>query len=90
MARLPARLRDLHLTDGAIVAAVREYRPTRADFVDLGLHAALEELQFTTVPQAFARSVLTLVRQSKISRERALDLLQGTFRRRGPARAPPP
>jgi hypothetical protein len=45
----------------------------------MGLLVPLEELTGTTVPRPFARAVLCLVRDERISRERALDLLQGTF-----------
>jgi hypothetical protein len=45
----------------------------------MNLYVPLEELQGTTVPRPFSLAVLRLVRDERISRERALDLLQGTF-----------
>lgn len=79
MATLSTRLRELALADSETVAAVRDYRTTRADLVEMNLYVPLEELAGTTVPRLFALAVLRLVRDERISRERALDLLQGTF-----------
>lgn len=79
MATLAGRLTELGLVDGESASAVRNYRTTRSDIVDLNLVIPLEELQGTTVPRPFARAVLRLVRDERISRERALHLLQGTF-----------
>jgi Zn-dependent peptidase ImmA (M78 family)/transcriptional regulator with XRE-family HTH domain len=79
MATLAARLTDAGLADQDTVAAVRLLRTTKADMVELGLFVPLEELLGTTVPRSFSRAVLKLVRDERISRERALDLLQGTF-----------
>lgn len=79
MATLATRLRELTLADSETVAAVRDYRTTRADLVEMNLYVPLEELAGTTVPRFFALAVLRLVRDERISRERALELLQGTF-----------
>jgi Zn-dependent peptidase ImmA (M78 family)/transcriptional regulator with XRE-family HTH domain len=79
MATLATRLRELGLADSEIVASVRKCRTTQADIVELNLNVPLEELAATTVPRPFARAVLRLVRDERISRERALELLQGTF-----------
>ncbi|MFC4866973.1 XRE family transcriptional regulator [Streptomonospora arabica] len=79
MATLATRLNDLGLTDGETAASVRRHRATQTDIVELNLHVPLEELAGTTVPRTFSRAVLRLVRDERISRERALDLLQGTF-----------
>jgi len=79
MATLATRLKELGLTDSETVASVRKYRTTQADIVEMNLHVPLEELAGTTVPRPFARAVLRLVRDERISGDRALDLLQGTF-----------
>lgn len=79
MATLATRLKELGLADGETVAAIRRYRTSQADIVEMNLHVPLEELKGTTVPRPFARAVLRLARDERISRERALDLLQGTF-----------
>ena len=79
MATLATRLRELALADSETVSAVRDHRTTRADLVELNLYVPLEELAATSIPRPFARAVLRLVRDERISRERALDLLQGTF-----------
>jgi len=79
MATLAARLNDAGLADQDTIAVVRMLRTTKADMVELGLFVPLEELLGNTVPQPFSRAVLKLVRDERISHERALDLLQGTF-----------
>ncbi|TQE20941.1 ImmA/IrrE family metallo-endopeptidase [Streptomyces ipomoeae] len=79
MATLATRLKELGLADSDTVAAVRGFRTTQADMVEMNLYVPLEELAGTTVPRPFARAVLQLVRAERISRDRALELLQGTF-----------
>ena len=79
MATLATRLKELGLASGETAASVRKYRTTQADIIEMDLYVPLEELEGTTVPRPFARAVLRLVRDERISRERALDLLQGTF-----------
>lgn len=79
MATLASRLNDEGLVDGETIASVRRCRTTKADIVEMNLNVPLEELAGTTVPRPFSLSVLRLVRDERISRERALELLQGTF-----------
>jgi Zn-dependent peptidase ImmA (M78 family)/transcriptional regulator with XRE-family HTH domain len=79
MATLARRLLDLGMTDGEAASRIRRTRTTQADIVEMNLRVPLEELDGTTVPRIFALAVLALVRDERISRERALDLLQGTF-----------
>ncbi|MFF5264335.1 helix-turn-helix domain-containing protein [Actinomadura viridis] len=79
MATLAKRLKELELADGQVTNSIRGYRTTQADIIEMNLHVPLEELQGTTVPRPFARAVLRLVRDERISRERALDLLQNTL-----------
>lgn len=79
MATLATRLGDMGLADGETIASVRRCRTTKADMIEMNLYVPLEELKGTTVPRPFSRAVLRLVRDERISRERALDLLQGTF-----------
>lgn len=79
MATLATRLKELGLADGGTANSVREYRTTKADIVEMNLNVSLESLGGTTVPRPFTLAVLRLVRDERISRERALDLLQGTF-----------
>ncbi|GIG62656.1 transcriptional regulator [Longispora fulva] len=78
MSTLATRLKELKLADSQAVASVRNYRTTQADIIELNLYVPLEELEGTTVPRPFARAVLRLARDERISRERALDLLQYT------------
>lgn len=79
MATLATRLKELGRADSETVARVRNVRTTQADIVEMNLYVPLQEMAGTTVPGPFARAVLRLVRDERISRERALDLLQGTF-----------
>ncbi|GHJ14105.1 helix-turn-helix domain-containing protein [Micromonospora sp. AKA38] len=79
MATLATRLKELRLADAEAVASVRKWRTTQTDIIELNLHVPLQELEGKTIPRPFALAVLRLVRDERISRERALDLLQGTF-----------
>ncbi|HEV8558602.1 MAG TPA: XRE family transcriptional regulator [Actinophytocola sp.] len=79
MATLATRLNDMGLADSETIASVRRCRTTKTDMVEMNLYVPLEELEGTTVPRPFSLAVLRLVRDERISRERALDLLQGTF-----------
>lgn len=79
MATLATRIKELGLADGDTVASVRKHRTSQADLIELNLYVPVEELQGTSVPRPFARAVLRLLRDERISRERALDLLQGTI-----------
>jgi Zn-dependent peptidase ImmA (M78 family)/transcriptional regulator with XRE-family HTH domain len=79
MATLATRLNDVRLADSETIATVRRCRTTKTDMVEMNLYVPLEELEGTTVPRPFSLAVLRLVRDERISRERALDLLQGTF-----------
>ncbi|AQA04396.1 Cro/Cl family transcriptional regulator [Mycobacterium sp. MS1601] len=78
MATLATRLRELELIDAETRAEVYKYRTTQTDIIEMNLYVPVEELAATTVPRPFARAVLRLVRDERISRERALQLLQGT------------
>ncbi|MFG1797258.1 helix-turn-helix domain-containing protein [Nocardia sp. NPDC049149] len=79
MATLATRLKELALADNETITLVRQCRTSQTDIVEMNLCVPLEELTDTTVPRPFALAVLQLVRDERISRERALELLQGTF-----------
>jgi hypothetical protein len=79
MATLATRLRELGLADAEATANIRNHGTTKSDIVELNLLVPLEEMVGTTVPRSFALAVLRLVHGERISRDRALDLLQGTF-----------
>ncbi|MEW2545927.1 XRE family transcriptional regulator [Streptomyces sp. NPDC047002] len=79
MATLATRLKELGLADAETTEAVRGFRTTQTDIVEMNLNVPLEELEGTEVPRNFALAVLQLVRGERISRDRALELLQGTF-----------
>lgn len=79
MATLARRLLELGLVDEGRAQQVRRTRTKQADIIELNLLVPVEELENTSVPSSFAAAVLRLVRDERISRERALQLLQGTF-----------
>ncbi|MGV0581392.1 XRE family transcriptional regulator [Mycolicibacterium elephantis] len=78
MATLAVRLKELGLAGGQSVDAIFKYRTTQSDLIEMDLHVPLPELEGTSVPRRYAQAVIGLVRDEKISRERALDLLHGT------------
>ncbi len=77
MSTLARRLHELGIA--ADEASIRACRPRRADMIELDLFVPLPELEESSVPRRFAKAVLKLVEDERISRERALDLLQGTL-----------
>lgn len=78
MSTLARRLSELELVDPDEAAVIRRSRTTKADFVELGLWME-PELEGETLPLPYQRAVIAAVREEQISRERALDLLRGTF-----------
>ena len=78
MATLARRLHELEMIDSDMAAFIRTVSTTRADIVEFGLIVPTE-MEGTTLPITFQKAVLGLVREDKISRERALVLLQNTF-----------
>ncbi|TFC75786.1 helix-turn-helix domain-containing protein [Cryobacterium sp. TMS1-20-1] len=78
MATLARRLRELEIVDSEVAAFIRTVSTTRADIVEFGLNVPTE-MEATSLPVTFQKGVLRLVREEKISRERALGLLQNTF-----------
>lgn len=74
MSTLARRLTDLALTDATTAGDVREVRTTQADMIEFDLHPT-RELENTVQPRSYQQAVLRLVRDERISRERALDLL---------------
>lgn len=78
MDTLARRLQDCGMADADRAGVVREARTTKADMVTFDLHAR-DDFEGTTQPRAFQRAVLSLVEGEKISRERALELLDGIF-----------
>lgn len=78
MSTLARRARELNLVSGGQADFIRTVTTTKADFIDFGLYME-PEMEGTTLPIPYQRAVLSLVRDERISRERALDLLQDTF-----------
>lgn len=78
MTTLARRLEDLGLVDRDGAAFVRGVTTTRADIVEFGLYVPAD-LEGTSLPVPYQKAVLRAFRDERISRERALNLLQGTF-----------
>lgn len=76
MSTLARRLADLRLADSDTIAEVRKVRTTRSDIIEFGL-VVPTELEGTSVPRHYAKVVLRLYRQGRISSERTLELLCG-------------
>jgi Zn-dependent peptidase ImmA (M78 family) len=78
MSTLARRARELELVDGEGAELLRGVKTTKADFIEFGLHME-PELEGVTLPVPYQQAVVRLVREERISRERALDLLLDTF-----------
>ncbi len=78
MSTLARRARELDLADAGEADLIRQVSTTRADFVEFGL-VMEPQVEGTVLPLKFQRAVLHLVRDERISRERAIDLLRGSF-----------
>lgn len=78
MTTLARRLQELGLIGGNEAAAVRSIATTQADIVEYGLIVPTD-LEGTSLPVPFQKAVLRAFRAERISRERALNLLQDTF-----------
>ncbi len=78
MATLARRLDELGIVDSAGAALIRGVTTTRADIVEFGLYIP-DDLAGTSLPIPFQKAVLRAYRDERISRERALELLYGTF-----------
>lgn len=78
MSTLARRARELDIVDAQRADTIRMVRTGKSDFIDFGLHMDAE-MEGTTLPVPFQRAVLKLVRDERISRERALDLLKETY-----------
>lgn len=78
MSTLARRLQELDLANEAECGEVRNFRTTKADIVDHELVVPYD-LGGSALPRKYERAVLTLYRGERISAERALSLLRGTF-----------
>lgn len=78
MTTLARRLQELGLVEAGEAAAVRATTTTQSDIVEFGL-VVPTDLEGTSLPVPFQKAVLRAFRDERISRERALDLLQDTF-----------
>lgn len=85
MATLSRRLLELGVVSSEVAAQIRNARTTREDIQVLGLNVG-REFEGTSTPVAFANSALRAYANERISKERALDLLQATV---GEDRLPP-
>lgn len=71
------QLKNLGLIDAAAHERLLAWRPTRAEHLEAGVELR-EELQAPMLSPRFSQAVLRALRQRKISRSRALELLRGT------------
>ena len=78
MSTLSRRARELDLVDSQGADLLRDVKTTRSDFIEYGLHME-PEMEGTSLPLPYQLAVVRLVRDERISRERALDLLHDTF-----------
>ncbi|ROR83376.1 Helix-turn-helix domain-containing protein [Plantibacter flavus] len=78
MATIARRLHELSLANGDEISEVRGVRTKKADILEHGLLAPTD-LEGTTVPTVYAQAVLSLFEKQKLSADRAIGLLLGTF-----------
>lgn len=78
MATLARRLKELGLAVSDDLDVIRRSTTTKTDIIERNLFVP-DDLEGTSQPAAYQRAVLQIFRDERISRERALDLLGGTF-----------
>lgn len=78
MATLARRLTTLKLVDHVTAGRIRSYRHTKPDFIELDL-VKRSDLEAGSLPASYERAVLSMYRADKISADRALDLLLGSY-----------
>ncbi|MBU5423446.1 helix-turn-helix domain-containing protein [Cellulomonas hominis] len=78
MSTLARRLHELGLANESECGLVRDVRTTRADIVDYGLVVAYD-FEGSALPRKYEKAILALYRSERVSAERALSLLRGTF-----------
>lgn len=78
MSTLARRLRELELINGVQAAQVRTTKTTKADIVEHDLVNS-DELPKKPLPRVYEAAVLRLLVSERISEQRALDLLMGTW-----------
>lgn len=78
MATLARRLQELGVVGSEEAATIRSVVTTQADIVDFGLLVPTE-LEGRSLPVPYQKAVLRAFRDERISGERALELLRGTF-----------
>ncbi|CAM3686784.1 helix-turn-helix domain-containing protein [Micrococcus flavus] len=78
MSTLARRLQDLDLVDASTANDIRAVQTTQTDIVTHDLYPS-HELEGLTQPRTYQKHVLALFEAERISRDRALGLLGGTF-----------
>lgn len=78
MSTLARRLTDLKLADAAQCDTIRSVRTTKTDIIEHGLSIPYD-LDAVGLPRVYEKAVLDLYRKQRISAERAVALLHGTF-----------
>lgn len=78
MSTLARRLHDLELVDASTANDIRAVQTTQTDMITHDLYPS-DEMAGTTQPRVYQKHVIALFEAEKLSRERTLDLLDGTF-----------
>jgi Zn-dependent peptidase ImmA (M78 family)/DNA-binding XRE family transcriptional regulator len=78
MSTLARRLEDLDVIDTSQANSIRDIRTTKTDILEFDLRPG-DELKGETQPRVFQLAVLQLVRDERISSERAQELLWHSF-----------
>lgn len=78
MSTLARRLHDLELVDASTANDIRAVQTTQTDIITHDLYPS-DEMAGTTQPRVYQKHVIALFEAEKLSRERTLDLLDGTF-----------
>lgn len=70
---------NLGLIDHPTFETLQQRRPTRVDYLELGLPAMAEELVAPLVPRRFSQAALRAYRHHRIAERRLIELLRGTI-----------
>lgn len=78
MATLARRLDEVGLASGEDLTAIRRSKTTKADIIEFNLLVP-EDMEEVSLPARYQRAVIQAIKDERISRARALELLHGTY-----------
>lgn len=78
MSTLSRRLDELHMEPADVLKAIRQSKTTKADIIEMNLFVPAD-LDAVSLPVPFQKAVVRAVKDERISRERALELLWDTY-----------